>query len=82
MEKSAELIAVALHQISHDLHKLTEIVVRHAPLLDAYRSGGLLAMRAARKAARQDNGHFERRTPSDAWEPVSDKQAHDGGWGR
>jgi hypothetical protein len=51
LEKSAELIAVALHQISHDLHMLTEIVVRHAPLLDAYQRGGLLAMRTARRAA-------------------------------
>jgi hypothetical protein len=51
LRESAELIAVALHQISHDLHRLTDIATQHAPLLDAYRSGGLLAMRAARKAA-------------------------------
>jgi hypothetical protein len=47
----AETIAEAIHGIAHDLHRLAEIAERHAPLLDAYQRGGLIAMRTARKAA-------------------------------
>lgn len=44
-------IALALHQISHDIHKLAGFVDKHAPVLDAYQRGGILAARTARKAA-------------------------------
>lgn len=39
-----------IRRISDDLHRLAEIAERHAPLLDAYQRGGLLAARAYRKA--------------------------------
>ena len=45
------LIGEAVHQISHDIHSLVEIVTKHAPVLDAYQRGGILAARTARKAA-------------------------------
>ena len=47
--ETLELIGQAVHQISHDLRALRLLFERHAPLLDAYQRGGLLAMRAARK---------------------------------
>lgn len=49
--ETLEMIALAVHQISHDIHSLVEIVTKHAPVLDAYQRGGILAARTARKAA-------------------------------
>jgi hypothetical protein len=49
-----ELLAEAVHQISHDLRALRLLAERHAGILDGYQRGGLLGMRAARKQAAGD----------------------------
>lgn len=47
--ETLELLAGAVHQISHDLHALRLLAERHSAVLEGYQRGGLLGARAARK---------------------------------
>ena len=49
-----ELIAAALHQISHDLHWLCGQVRDLLPVAAAYKNGGRLAARIALKRSTSD----------------------------
>lgn len=46
-----EIVAEAVHQISHDLRALRLLAERHSGVLEGFQAGGLLGARAARKRA-------------------------------